>query len=175
MRRHLIEMLNKAIIIVITTTLLLLWLYLPLASHFLRILRVKHRPKWGKVFMKVVFSWKNATRPEVIYWNELSEWNTCDSGAKRLRNKWTRGKQRSKGLLVPFEPKLKHTTMGRVCGSVSIFNVKFPMITPATFIWIFQKNNNSTFSSDDKYSVRVSETEVDAYKLVMRWHLKRSL
>lgn len=45
------------------------------------------------------------------------------------------------------------------------------MITPATF----QKNNSSTFSSDDKYSVRVSETEVDAYKLVMRWHLKRSL
>ena len=124
MRRHLIEMLNKAIIIVITTTLLLLWLYLPLASHFLRILRVKHRPIWGKVFMrlwsyrswgmKVVFSWKNATRPEVIYWNELSEWNTCDSGATRLRNKWTRGKQRSKGLLVPFEPKLKHTTMGWV-------------------------------------------------------------
>lgn len=121
MRRHLIEMLNKAIIIVITTTLLLLWLYLPLASHFLRILRVKHRPKWEKVFMrlwsyrswgmKVVFSWKNATRLEVIYWNELSEWNTCDSGATRLRNKWTRGKQRSKGLLVPFEPKLKHTTM----------------------------------------------------------------
>lgn len=99
MRRHLIEMLNKAIIIVITTTLLLLWLYLPLASHFLRILRVKHRPIWGKVLMrlwsyrswgmKVVFSWKNATRPEVIYWNELSEWNTCDSGATRLRNKWT--------------------------------------------------------------------------------------
>lgn len=185
MRRHLIEMLNKAIIIVITTTLLLLWLYLPLASHFLRILRVKHRPIWGKVLMrlwsyrswgmKVVFSWKNATRPEVIYWNELSEWNTCDSGATRLRNKWTRGKQRSKGLLVPFEPKLKHTTMGRVCGSVSIFNMKFPMITPATFVWIFQKNNPSTFSSDDKYSVRFSETEVDAYTLIMCWHLKRSL
>lgn len=47
-------MLNKAIIIVITTTLLLLWLYLPLASHFLRILRVKHGPKWGKVYETMV-------------------------------------------------------------------------------------------------------------------------